>query len=514
MNALPTFSRIARFLRPGRKTLGSVVAIAAVIVTVHGIEMLRAQRAWADYRAQAEARGVTFSLAELLPDSDVPAAENFATIPIIDAAVQARRGEIPQPTDLDLPPGVPEVTPDGAQPCDLGQLRKAFVAADWTPEDPAASDAVVALRGLSRFDPVFAQLEEGAQRRYARYSRDLEHPEHTGAPPFPLLRKAAQVLHLRFQAHAAAGDMEAACSDFELSLQLARTLEESPTLVGGMTKVSMTQLTVSNLRLWLHRAPWTEAHLARFATGMRGCDLLLVYSRAMAIERAFVTHHGVAAAAGKLDPMHILFFSKLTFAETVGAGELQKSAARMLWKLYPRGWHLRSVVWSNEKCFDRHDSRIDVAQHRWSPIGGDDDFDAQFSGGQFERLQLALAYIATPNLLRAEARTISVQAQVDLARTALALEQYQRSHGAYPAQLADLGPTVTGTLPNDLTTGAPLRYRATPDGRFQLYSLSYNRTDDGGSTEPDSSAPQIGGLAHTLDWVWPQPTEPVVDAAP
>ncbi len=164
-------------------------------------------------------------------------------------------------------------------------------------------------------------------------------------------------------------------------------------------------------------------------------------------------------------------------------------------------------------CFDWYDSRIDVARHRWSPIGGDD-FDARFSGGRFERLQLALAYITTANFLRAEARAIAVQAQVDLARTALALEQYQRSHEAYPAQLADLGPAVTGTLPNDLTTGAPLRYRATPDGRFQLYALSYNRTDDGGSTEADSSAPQIGELAQTLDWVWPQPTEPLVAAVP
>ncbi len=513
MNALRNFARIACFLRPGRRTLATVVAIAAVVVAIHGIEMLRGQRAWANYRAQAEARGVTFSLAKLLPDPDVPAGENFATLPLVDAAVRARRGEIPQPTDLDLPPGISEVISDGEQPFDLGQLRRAVVAAGWTPEDSAASDAVVASRGLSRFDPLFAQLKDGAQRQYARYPRDLEHPELTVPPPSPLLRKAAQALHLRFHAHAAAGDLEAACSDFELSLQLAATLEESPTIVGGMTKVAMNRLAVSNLRHWLHHAPWTDAHLGRFATALRGCDLLLAFSRAMAVERASVTHYGVAAAAGKLDPMDILFLYKFREAEVVGFEQLQRSAARVLWKLYPRGWHLRSVVWTNEQCFDWLDSRIDVARHRWSPIGGDD-FDARFSGGRFDRLQLALAYITAANFLRAEARTVAVQAQVDLARTALALEQYQRSHGAYPAQLADLGPAVTGTLPNDLTTGAPLRYHATPDGRFQLYALSYNRTDDGGSSKPDSSAPQIGKLAPTLDWVWPQPTEPLVAAVP
>lgn len=513
MNALPTFSRIARFLCPGRRTLTIVVAIVAVIATTHVVEMLRAGRAWANYRAQAEAGGVTFSLAKLLPDPNVPAAENFATVPLVDAAVRGRRGEIPYPTDLDLPQGISELLRDGDQPFDLGELSRALVDAGWTPGDPAASDAVVASRGLARFDPLLTQLKDGAQRRYARYPRDLDHPELTAPPPFLLLRRAAQALHLRFEAHAASGDLDAACADFELTLQLARTLDQSPMLVGGMIKVTITQLPVNNLRHWLHRAPWTDAHLARFAAGLQGSALLLAYARAMAVERGFVTHHGVEAAAGKLEPMDLFFLHKQSDAEIAGLEQLQKSAARVLWKLYPRGWHLRSVVWSNEKCFDWFDSRIDAAQHRWSPTGGDD-FDAQFDGGWFKRLQLALAYIAVPNFLRAEARTISVQAQVDLARTALALEQHQRSHGAYPAQLADLGPTVTGTLPNDLTTGEPLHYRATADGHFQLYSLSYNRTDDGGSTKPDPSAPQIGELAQTLDWVWPQPTRPIVAAAP
>ena len=107
-----------------------------------------------------------------------------------------------------------------------------------------------------------------------------------------------------------------------------------------------------------------------------------------------------------------------------------------------------------------------------------------------------------PNFLRAEARTIAIQARVDLARVAVALEQGRLAGGAYPAELTGLAPAAIGSLPMDLTDGQPLRYRRAPDGAFVLYSLSYNRVDDGGSAEHDPTAPAIGSFAQTMDWTW------------
>ena len=42
------------------------------------------------------------------------------------------------------------------------------------------------------------------------------------------------------------------------------------------------------------------------------------------------------------------------------------------------------------------------------------------------------------------------------------------------------GNLPVGRVPKDITDGAPLRYKATGDGRYQLYSVGWNGRDEGG----------------------------------
>jgi hypothetical protein len=72
---------------------------------------------------------------------------------------------------------------------------------------------------------------------------------------------------------------------------------------------------------------------------------------------------------------------------------------------------------------------------------------------------------------------------VDEAMTACALEKYYLDHHGYPAGLAALVPRYLNRLPNDVIDGAPLRYRLTVDGRYQLYSIGSDQQDGGGLIE-------------------------------
>lgn len=40
---------------------------------------------------------------------------------------------------------------------------------------------------------------------------------------------------------------------------------------------------------------------------------------------------------------------------------------------------------------------------------------------------------------------------------------------------------ISGGLPHDVISGGPLRYARTADGRFHLYAVGWNETDEGGS---------------------------------
>ena len=119
-----------------------------------------------------------------------------------------------------------------------------------------------------------------------------------------------------------------------------------------------------------------------------------------------------------------------------------------------------------------------------------------------------------PIIGRAVEKFAAIQSSIDLARVACALERYRLAHGQYPDTLDALAPQFIGKLPHDIINGQPLHYRRTDDppsqssgaasGKFILYSVGWNETDDGGQivfTQDGSVVDREKG-----DWVWQYPT--------
>lgn len=104
---------------------------------------------------------------------------------------------------------------------------------------------------------------------------------------------------------------------------------------------------------------------------------------------------------------------------------------------------------------------------------------------------------------KAHTRFALIQAQLDLARVACALERHRLAHGQYPETLDDLTPQLIEKLPHDLINGEPLRYQRPGEGRFVLYSVGWNEKDDGGivSLRADNGRVDI----NQGDWVWKYP---------
>ena len=119
-----------------------------------------------------------------------------------------------------------------------------------------------------------------------------------------------------------------------------------------------------------------------------------------------------------------------------------------------------------------------------------------------------LAAIAIPNINKAEQTTAHTQTIANEAQIACALERYRLAHGEYPEALDALVPQFIQKLPHDIiggppsqgsgATSQPLHYQRTADGKFLLYSVGWNETDDGGQ---DTSAASPHDYAQG-DWVW------------
>ncbi len=109
------------------------------------------------------------------------------------------------------------------------------------------------------------------------------------------------------------------------------------------------------------------------------------------------------------------------------------------------------------------------------------------------------ALMTFPAVTKSADKFARIQSQVDMARVACALERFRLVHGNYPDVLDALAPQFIQKVPHDIINGQPLRYRLEPNGKFILYSVGWNESDDGGKvelTKNGSVIPEQG------DWVW------------
>jgi hypothetical protein len=169
------------------------------------------------------------------------------------------------------------------------------------------------------------------------------------------------------------------------------------------------------------------------------------------------------------------------------------------WDLIPRGWiyqniasYLELMKKSRASLFDEHQfihpSNTDQA---WKEV----EYQTEHLG-LFNQLDA----IAVANFSKAVQALAFNQTKANEAQIVCALERYRLAHGEYPEMLDTLMPQFIEKIPPDLIGGQPLHYRRTDDGRFVLYSVGWNETDDDGS--PGTLADVKNG-----DWVWQYPAK-------
>jgi hypothetical protein len=114
----------------------------------------------------------------------------------------------------------------------------------------------------------------------------------------------------------------------------------------------------------------------------------------------------------------------------------------------------------------------------------------------------AIAAMTLPSYGGVCLKTATTQTDVDEVMVACALERYRLAEGQYPESLDALIPRFAATLPHDIINGQPLHYRRTSDGKFVLYSVGWNGTDNGGkiALNKDGNLDRNSG-----DWVFEFP---------
>ena len=461
MNAILKNNRGWRILR---RVLITLAIIATLVALIYTEENWRGKRAWERCRQQLEAQGAIFDWNTRIPPP-VPDEQNIFKAPKMTAWFVGR-GE----TDLSKRLANPKTS-------SVGNATNAI---------QTKADARDYLAWSDQFSPDFEMIRTALKRPYARIDCDYSRPMTVLAPNFFTVRIVVQTLAQRTRCFLLLDEPDKALQELTSMHDFCRILEGAPsvkpiTLVAAMINVAVTGLYADTIADGLRMHAWREPQLAALEQQLGEIHLETFIAETFVDEPMFTLQTLETSSR----PQLVKLFTGNS-KETV-----------FLLKYAPEGWLYQFMVF-HAQLNKKFSTGFDAADQTVSPREIDDagrllqDHIAHVSPYNF------LASWVTPNLVKALQRFALNQTSANEAAVACALERYHLAHGEYPEMLDALTPQFIEKLPHDIIGGQPLHYRRTNDGKFLLYSIGWNETDDNGK----DSGSDLTQISTQGDWVW------------
>ena len=509
-----------------RRILILLAWLVTLVALFHGEETWRGRRAWNQYRRELEARGQQLDYAALVPKT-VPDDQNFAATPAIMSWFEKKT-----PYDSDhpwndpysraveqvrLPPRAKGARAERrfedlvAWETVFGALRSGELAPRqeyYSGKLDAASRAKAAsavLAGMKTNEALFAELRVASQRPYSRYpvNYNVETPFALRLPHFRMVRGACRRLELKACAELAGGQSAQALEDLRLIFRLADSLKDEPLLISYLVRIACGQVATQPIWEGLANHRWQDAELQELEMRLQQDNFIADLKAPLVAEQAA----GIAT-------IEMVRKKGLGYLNALGRTERTPAAADPKASfigaiIVPQGWYYQEEL-NYCRCFQVElATSLETNKKRVSPVQVKADTQAfeqmmpasGFAGTKFGIIlrHRLMARMLLPALGRVVTRAATAQTAFNQAAIACALERYRLANEHYPETLMALAPRFISSLPDDVITGEPYKYRLTDDGRFVLYSVGWDEKDDGGVLGKRLFDEEKG------DWVWEYP---------
>ena len=349
------------------------------------------------------------------------------------------------------------------------------------------------LKWSDQFEPVFDETREALKRPYARIDGDYSQPYSVPIPNFVMMRNVAQTLAQRAQCYLLLGLPENALRELTLLNDSRHITEGAPTgkpmtLMAAMINVAITGVYVNTIADGLQRHAWQEPQLAALQEQLKEIKLSPLVAEAFNEQRAAVCFMLVNTSQAELANQRL---DKKSFG--IPVKPKLKDLEYLFLTFAPRGWVYQNMI-THTKLLQKVINGYDLTNNL---ILSSEENKAAKDIHALGKLSpyAFLEALFLPNLTKVTPTVAYNQTLVNEGQIACALERYHLAHGEYPETLDALVPQFIEKLPHDIIGGQPLHYHRTDDGKFLLYSVGWNETDDGGV--PGTLSDPAQG-----DWVW------------
>jgi hypothetical protein len=341
------------------------------------------------------------------------------------------------------------------------------------------------------FSAEFDRIGEAVKRPAARLESDYEQLYRVPGVNYTAAGAAARMLADRAECFLMLGQPEAALRELTLLHDLRGRLECGPTgkpmrLSTAMGNMGMSGLYLEIMAYGLQLQAWREPELAALQDQLSRVELVALCWNALESERAGACHFFESAPRSEM--ARVLEVGGET---TYGWMKISRTKRTVL-RFMPGGWvyqNMARMAALDQNAIDSVDRLQDVVH----PSQVDEAWEGLVATFHHSSPYSFLAKATAQTFKSALMATAHAQAVVNEAAVVCALERFRLARGEYPETLNALAPEFLRVLPVDPIKGGPLKYRRAGTGRFFLYSIGWNETDDNGA------APDAAGNG---DWVW------------
>jgi len=428
------------------------LGIFALLVAIfYAEENWRGKCAWENCKRELEAKGVVMDWNAYVP-APVPDGQNFFKAPsMTEWFVKSSAGQ-----------------------STANQLTELLKNSDTDSSITNKTAAMEYLAWSDQFKPDFDLIREALKRPYARIEGDYSSGMNIPIQNFTTVLAVAGTLAQRAKCDLLLAQTEQALHEVTLLHDMSRILEGKPvTEPSAMYNVDViTGLYVDTIADGMQLHAWQQPQLAVLQKQLAEIKLIQI-----------VVEWPKEDIVAKCHWIEINPSSNIKFMASY----------------WPRGWVYQNMVNAVLVCKKSLDG-FDFAHDTISPSKVDEAFRDIDKFIEVKSPYRLLAMI-TANSIRPFQVCAHNQTMANEAQIACALEHYHFAHSEYPETLDALAPQFIEKIPHDIIGGQPLKYHRTSDGKFLLYSIGWNATDDGGQEILESN--KYGKPEYTKgDWVW------------
>jgi hypothetical protein len=367
---------------------------------------------------------------------------------------------------------------------------------------------------LSKYDSDIEELRAASLLPNSRFplNYDAKPPQPVYLMHLAPLKYCCQTLQLRAIAELENGESQKSFDDVMLSLRLVDSIRTETSAVSHLVRSEMVNMVVQIIWEGLAKHKWSDAQLTTIEQDLGKLDFLADCQRSLrcirnedlAMTEYLMNLRSFGETRMRARDIADSGFHSLETDESKAEFERQVTKLTWFYYLMPKGWYYQNQLIIARTYQEQILPVTDSSKHLFSP----QKFEA--AGKFVESLPHRRWNFVARRFLGAGGfsytkKLVYAQETIDLARVACALERCQLAHGEYPDTLDALVPQFILQVPHDIIGGQPLKYHRVDGGRFILYSIGWNETDDGGVFIFRDHSTHFVDDAKS-DWVWQYPS--------